>query len=71
MGRFGRCSGLLLGLMVVACGYPPPKEVRPGVYRLTYCDNEEKCFEAADKTCPNGYEVTQYGNLRPEQFICK
>ena len=61
----------LCALWLVACGYPPPQEVRPGVYKLQFCQNESKCFEAAEKTCPGGYHVTSYGSLRPEEFTCQ
>jgi hypothetical protein len=60
---------LLLG-SAVGCGYPPPQEIRPGVYQLQFCEREEDCFEAAKKTCPNGFRITKYGGIRPEEFVC-
>lgn len=61
--------GMFVGLSM-GCGYPPPQEIRPGVYELQYCDDEVKCFEAAKKVCPDGFRITKYGALRPEEFTC-
>jgi hypothetical protein len=71
MARIPGGAVLLIVLAQTGCGYPPPREVRPGLYELNYCDEERKCFEAAEKVCPQGYRITKYGSLRPEQFVCE
>ncbi len=71
MGFKVSVAGALAALFLSSCGYPPPKEVRPGVYRLQFCKQEAKCFEAAEKVCPQGYRVIEYGSLRPEEFVCQ
>lgn len=57
-------------MVTVGCGYPPPREVRPGLYELQFCEDEQKCFDAMKKTCPNGYRITKFGPLRPQEFSC-
>lgn len=64
-------SILVLALFVTACGYQGARKVGPNTYQLAYCDREAQCFEAAKKTCPNGYVVTKYGSIRPEEFSCQ
>ena len=63
---------VLLVLALTGCGVAAqPVPGRPGVYRLHYCAHEVDCFKAAEKTCPGGYDITRYGNIRPEEFTCK
>lgn len=62
---------VLLALLVCGCGYPRPAQIGPNTYRFSYCEPERKCFEAAEKVCPNGYRVTKYGSIRPEEFVCE
>lgn len=65
-------STFLFAFLLVSCGYPKPRYIKEtNEYELYYCEVEEKCFEAAEKTCPNGYIVTRYGSIRPEKFRCK
>lgn len=71
MGSKSKLVHLFALFVLSGCGYPPPREVRPGVYRLQFCQEERKCFQAAEKVCPNGYRVIKYGSLRPEEFVCQ
>lgn len=61
----------LLTFLLVGCGYPPPREIRSGVYELTFCEKEPQCFAAAEKTCPDGYRVTRYESSRPAEIVCE
>lgn len=70
MGKYRLLAASALLFTLAGCGYPPPREIRPGVYQLEHCMDEVKCFEAAEKTCPDGYRITKYGSVRPEEFVC-
>lgn len=65
------CTALTLAFLITGCGYPLPREVRPGVYQLNFCEEEIQCFEAAKKTCPNGFRVTKYESSRPLLIVCQ
>jgi hypothetical protein len=58
---------------LVSClgsGTQPDPEV-PGQYILQYCAYEHDCFEAARDFCaPKGFQITKYGSIRPEKFVC-
>ena len=63
---------LSLALFLAGCGYPSPRKIpdKPGHYRLQYCSNESDCFNAAKKTCPEGYRITKFRS-GPEEFVCE
>lgn len=63
---------IIFMFLIVSCGYNGAVRIQgTNEYQLPYCNDEEDCFKAADKTCPNGYRITKYGSIRPEKFICK
>lgn len=62
----------LLALFSFSCGYSSSvTKIGPNHYRLSYCDPERKCSEAAKKVCPKEYRVIKYGSIRPEEFVCE
>jgi len=62
---------IAFAFILPACGYPRPKMIEgTNEYRLQYCHRESQCFKAVKKVCPNGHEITKYGNIRPEKFKC-
>lgn len=66
-------SFIILASVLGGCGYQGAhlKSGSDHVYELPYCNKEEDCFKAAEKTCPGGFRVTKYGNIRPEEFVCE
>lgn len=63
----------ILASVLGGCGYQGArlKDGSSEVYELPYCKKEADCFKEAEKKCPNGYRITKYGNIRPEEFVCE